>query len=94
MKQSAFASFICGATSSEQLLQTELHQDKQNQVLNPSPKSRKHWSELNNGTGCIPMKQSVFADSYFASNSEQLSQTELSQAGEIKKWQKPSPIAT
>ena len=33
MKQSFFASFMYGASNSEQLLNTELHQDSRNQLL-------------------------------------------------------------
>jgi len=60
IKQSVFASLRCGATKSQQILQTELCQGKWNQVLTkPSPKSRKHWSKPKNSW--IPMKQTVCA---------------------------------
>jgi len=60
IKQSVFASLRCGATKSQQILQTELCQGKWNQVLTkPSPKSRKHWSKPKHSW--IPMKQTVFA---------------------------------
>ena len=56
MKQSVFASLRCGATKSQQILQTELRRDKRNEVLTKTlTKSRNHCSELNK---CwIPMKQ-------------------------------------
>ena len=81
MKQSVFAFLRRGVIKSEQLLQTELLQDKTNQVfMKPSPKSRNHSLELNKYW--ISMKQSVFAflkHGVIIIKSEQLLQTELHQ---------------
>ena len=91
MNQKIFDPLICGASISEQHLQTELRQDKWYQLgIKTLNKIQKHWSELNNE--CIPMQQSVFAFfTWGASNSEQL--LNLSQncvkTGEIKYWWKP-----
>jgi len=74
MKLGAFAFLKRGVINSEQLLQTELRQDKQNQVF--TKKSRDHCSEPNDY--CISMKQSVFALlKSGVTNCKQLLQTEL-----------------
>ena len=63
MNQKIFDPLICGASISEQHLQTELRQDKWYQLgIKTLNKIQKHWSELNNE--CIPMQQSVFAFLY------------------------------
>ena len=63
IQQSFFASFICGASNSEQLLNTELRHDRWNQVLTKTlTKIQKHWLELNNG--CTPIQPSFFASFY------------------------------
>ena len=77
MKQTVLASFICGATKSEQLLQTELHQDKWNQILtnhhqnpeNTDWREKIHWIRMKQ-KNCAPFISGAI-------NSKQLLQTEL-----------------
>ena len=91
MNEKIFDPLICGASISEQHLQTELHQEKWYQLgIKTLNKIQKHWSELNNE--CIPMQQSVFAFfTWGASNSEQLLNTELCQDRRNQVLMKTSP---
>ena len=74
MKERAFDFSKRSVIKSEQLLQTELRQDKRNQVF--TKKFRDHCSEPNDY--CISMKQSVFALlKSGVTNCKQLLQTEL-----------------
>ena len=60
MNQKIFHPLICGASISEQHLQTELCQDKWYQLgIKTLNKIKKHWSELNKLNECISMQQSV-----------------------------------
>ena len=77
ISQPIFDSLVCAETKCEQLLRTELQKLSEIKYpRNPSPKSRKHWSEAN--TRKMAISQPVFNSLICAETKyDQLQRTKL-----------------